>query len=61
MASLQPDQREALAAHYFEHLDTAEVAERMGRSPGAVRELMRRARENLKNQLGSASAWLSSH
>jgi hypothetical protein len=33
----------------------------MGRSPGAVRELMRRARENLKNQLGSASAWLSSH
>jgi RNA polymerase sigma-70 factor (ECF subfamily) len=61
MASLQPDQREALVAHYFEHLKTAEVAERMGRSPGAVRELMRRARENLKSLLGSASAWLSSH
>jgi RNA polymerase sigma-70 factor (ECF subfamily) len=61
LASLQPDQRDALTAHYFEHLNTTEVAERMGRSPGAVRELMRRARENLKSLLGTASAWLSSH
>jgi RNA polymerase sigma-70 factor (ECF subfamily) len=60
LAGLQPDQREAVTAHYFGHLDTTEMAERMGRSPGAVRELMRRARENLKNLLGTASAWLSS-
>jgi RNA polymerase sigma-70 factor (ECF subfamily) len=60
LAGLQPDQREAVTTHYFENLDTTEVAERMGRTPGAVRELMRRARENLKNLLGTASAWLSS-
>ncbi len=61
LAGLQPDQRDAVTAHYFEHCDTAEIAERLGRSPGAVRELMRRARENLKRLLGTASAWLSSH
>ena len=33
LAGLQPDQREAVTTHYFGHLDTAEVAERMGRSP----------------------------
>ena len=60
LAGLLPDQREAVTAHYFGHLDTADVAERMGRSPGAVRELLRRARQNLKNLLGTASAWLSS-
>jgi RNA polymerase sigma-70 factor (ECF subfamily) len=61
LAGLQPDQREAIFAHYFKHLDTNEVATQMNRSPGAVRELMRRARENLKKLLGTASAWLSSH
>jgi RNA polymerase sigma-70 factor (ECF subfamily) len=61
LAGLQPDQREAVSTHYFEHLETTEVAQRMGRSPGAVRELMRRARENLKKLMGTASAWLSSH
>jgi len=61
LAGLQPDQREAVTAHYFEHRDTSEIAERLGRSPGAVRELIRRARENLKRLLGTASAWLSSH
>jgi RNA polymerase sigma-70 factor (ECF subfamily) len=61
LAGLQVEQREAVVAHYFEHCDTSEIAERLGRSPGAVRELMRRARENLKRLLGTASAWLSSH
>ncbi|MCZ2155936.1 MAG: sigma-70 region 4 domain-containing protein, partial [Bryobacterales bacterium] len=41
LAGLQPDQREAIVTHYYEHHDTSEVAKRMGRSPGAVRELMR--------------------
>lgn len=60
IAELKPEQREAVVAHYFEHLDTTEVGERMGRTSGAVRELLRRARENLKTLLGTASAWLSS-
>jgi RNA polymerase sigma-70 factor (ECF subfamily) len=57
IAGLPPDQREAITACYFEHLETSEVAQRMGRTSGAVRELMRRARGNLKRLLGTSSAW----
>ena len=60
LARLAEDQREAVVAHYFEHKDTQEIAECMARSPGAVRELLRRARANLANGLGAASKWLSS-
>jgi RNA polymerase sigma-70 factor (ECF subfamily) len=60
LAQLAEDQREAVMAHYFEHKNTQEIAERMERSPGAVRELLRRARANLANDLGAASKWLSS-
>jgi RNA polymerase sigma-70 factor, ECF subfamily len=60
LARLAEDQREAVFAHYFEHKDTQEIAERMARTPGAVRELLRRARANLANDLGAASKWLSS-
>jgi RNA polymerase sigma factor (sigma-70 family) len=60
IAELKPEQREAVVAHYFEQLDTTTIAARMGKSSGAVRELLRRAREKLKSLLGSASAWLSS-
>lgn len=60
IADLKPDQREVVMAHYFEQLDTSAIADRMGKSSGAVRELLRRAREKLRSLLGSASAWLSS-
>jgi RNA polymerase sigma-70 factor (ECF subfamily) len=60
LARLAEDQRQAVIAHYFEHKDTQEIAERMARSPGAVRELLRRARANLATDLGAASKWLSS-
>jgi RNA polymerase sigma-70 factor, ECF subfamily len=60
LARLADEQREAVVAHYFEHKDTQEIAERMARTPGAVRELLRRARANLANDLGAASKWLSS-
>jgi RNA polymerase sigma-70 factor, ECF subfamily len=60
LARLQCDQRDAVIAFYFEHRDTQEIAERMDRSPGAVRELLRRARANLAKDLGTASKWLSS-
>jgi RNA polymerase sigma-70 factor (ECF subfamily) len=59
MARLPDDQREAVVAYYFEHRDTAEIAAAMGRSRGAVRELLRRARVNLAKDLGTASKWLS--
>jgi RNA polymerase sigma-70 factor (ECF subfamily) len=60
LARLQDDQREAVIAFYFEQRDTQEIAQRMNRSPGAVRELLRRARANLAKDLGAASKWLSS-
>jgi RNA polymerase sigma-70 factor (ECF subfamily) len=60
VAQLDEDQREAVIAFYFEHQDTQQIAERMNRSPGAVRELLRRARANLAQDLDSASKWLSS-
>jgi RNA polymerase sigma-70 factor (ECF subfamily) len=60
LARLPDDQRQAMIAFYFEQQDTHEVARRMDRSPGAVRELLRRARANLAKDLGTASKWLSS-
>jgi RNA polymerase sigma-70 factor (subfamily 1) len=60
LAQLENDQREAIVAFYFEHRDTQDIAEEMDRSPGAVRELLRRGRANLAKFLGSASKWLSS-
>jgi RNA polymerase sigma-70 factor (ECF subfamily) len=59
LARLQHEQREAVIAFYFEHRNTQEIAECMDRSPGAVRELLRRARANLAKDLGTASKWLS--
>jgi RNA polymerase sigma-70 factor (ECF subfamily) len=60
LARLPDDQRQAIIAFYFEQQDTREVARRMDRSPGALRELLRRARANLAKDLGTASKWLSS-
>jgi RNA polymerase sigma-70 factor (ECF subfamily) len=59
LARLQNDQREAVIAFYFEQRSTQEIAECMNRTPGAVRELLRRARANLAKDLGAASKWLS--
>lgn len=59
LARLPEDQRNAVIAFYFHHQDAQEIAHRMGRSPGAVRELLRRARAILAKELGTASNWLS--
>ena len=59
LARLENDQREAVIAFYFEQQSTQDIAQRMNRSQGAVRELLRRARANLAKDLGTASKWLS--
>lgn len=59
LARLHADQRQAIIAHYFENRNAQEIAQLMNRSPGAVRELLRRARENLAKDLVTASNWLS--
>jgi RNA polymerase sigma-70 factor, ECF subfamily len=47
VAKLSPDQREALMLLYMEELSVAEIAVVMGRSPGAVSNLLNRARASL--------------
>ncbi len=47
-----PDaQREAVLLHYFEGLDVAQVATRTGRSADAIRAVLRRARDELRQRL----------
>jgi RNA polymerase sigma-70 factor (ECF subfamily) len=59
LSQLPSAQREAVEAHYFHNLDTTEIAVKMNRTTGAVRELLRRAREKLGELMGTASTWLS--
>lgn len=47
VAELKPDQREALMLHTMERLSATEIAIVMGRSPGAVYQLLHRARTTL--------------
>jgi RNA polymerase sigma factor (sigma-70 family) len=47
VAELSPDQREALMLLYMDKLSVAEIAVVMGRSPGAVSNLLNRARASL--------------
>jgi RNA polymerase sigma-70 factor (ECF subfamily) len=60
VAELKDEQRRAVVAHYFDHMDPDEIGKEMDRSSAAVRELLRRARKKLSELFGTASAWLSS-
>jgi RNA polymerase sigma-70 factor, ECF subfamily len=51
LASLAPDRAEALALRIFGDLSSAEVAEVMGKSPGAVKLLIYRAIQDLRSRL----------
>jgi RNA polymerase sigma-70 factor (ECF subfamily) len=55
LQQLPPDYERALRLYELEGLSGEEVAERMGRSHGAVRMLLARAREALAELLGSPS------
>jgi RNA polymerase sigma-70 factor (ECF subfamily) len=50
IARLHPDQREALLLQHMERLSAAEIAVVMGRSPGSVYSLLKRARATLRRQ-----------
>jgi RNA polymerase sigma factor (sigma-70 family) len=50
VAELNPDQREALMLQYMEQLSVAEIAVVMGRSPGSVYSLLKRARATLQRR-----------
>ena len=59
VSSLPDGQREAVRLRYQEGKPTKAVAEAMQRSEPAVRGLLDRAKERMREILGSASAYFS--
>ena len=59
LENLKEDNREALRLRYLEGLSVAELAERMGRSEGAVHMLCTRGLQSLREELGDLSRFLS--
>lgn len=60
LEQLPPDSREALRLRYVEGLPSKEIAERLGRSDGAVRVLLTRSLARLQSLLGDESEFKSS-
>ena len=58
IAELPEDYRLVVLLRYFEGRSLAEIAEELGRSEGAVRGLLDRARAKLRDAMGRASQWL---
>lgn len=54
IASLAPDQQDAIRLRYLEGLSLAEVAERMGRNENATKQLLHRATTSLRARLRGA-------
>jgi len=52
--SLPPDQRRVIMRRFVEQKSTREVAEELGRSEGAVKQLQLRALESLRARMGGA-------
>ncbi len=55
LASLPDDAREALRLRYVENLPSKEIAERLGKTDGAVRVLLTRSLKRLESLLGHES------
>jgi RNA polymerase sigma-70 factor (ECF subfamily) len=60
LATLPEDQREVLRARYINGLDVDQIAEHLGRTPAAIRGLIKRGKAKLAEAMGRSSAWLSS-
>lgn len=59
LACLPEDQRTAVRMQYFEGRSVNDIAERLDRSPAAVRGLVRRAMDALRGDLEQSAIWLS--
>jgi DNA-directed RNA polymerase specialized sigma24 family protein len=57
MSSLPDDQREAVRRRFVERQDYAAAGKAMGRSPQAVRSLVYRAQQSLRDFMGRSSRW----
>lgn len=51
LASLSEDQRMAVLLHRFEEMSYADIAEALDKTPAAVKSLLSRARDNLREKL----------
>lgn len=56
LEEIPDEQREALKLRYFEGLSSAEIAERLGKSNGAVRVMLSRSLSKLQDLLGPDAA-----
>ena len=59
IAGLPGDQRDAIRLRFLGGKSLQETADAMGRSPDAVRGLIHRAKQELRDALGRSSYWLS--
>jgi RNA polymerase sigma-70 factor (ECF subfamily) len=59
LAGLDHDQREAIRMRLLEGMSLEEVAEALGKTPDAVRGLVHRGKQKLRDAMGRASQWLS--
>lgn len=59
LAGLETDQREAVRLRLLEGRSLEETAAELGRTPDAVRGLVHRAKQKLRDAMGRASQWLS--
>jgi RNA polymerase sigma-70 factor (ECF subfamily) len=57
ISGLPDDQREAVRRRFIERQDYAAAGEAMGRSPDAVRSLVYRAQQSLRDFMGRSSRW----
>ena len=60
LASLPEDQRDVLSARYLEGEEVDDIARKLGRTPAAVRGLIKRGKLKLAEVMGRSSEWLSS-
>jgi RNA polymerase sigma-70 factor, ECF subfamily len=56
MKELRPEYREVIRLARIERLKVAEIAKRMGRSSGAIHQLLARAMEELKHRFGDTGS-----
>lgn len=59
LASLPEDQRLAVQLRFIVGKSLAQTAQEMGKTEGAVRGLIHRAKQNLRDGMGRSSRWLS--
>jgi RNA polymerase sigma factor (sigma-70 family) len=59
VATLPALQQQVICGRFFAGKSAEEIAAEMGRTPAAVRGLVRRAKESLRAAMGQSSLWMS--